>query len=98
MSGPAKYDKIQLKEGDIMILVKCGCKCFYTLDMDGLKKDERICPNCGKIHRFNSDTKAYTLIPGNPVEDGIEIISIPDDAKISIDFNVIKTDDQSLST
>ncbi len=82
-----------------MILVKCGCKCFYTLDMNGLDKNERTCPNCGKIHRFNSDTTAKTLIPGNLIGDGLEILSIPDDAKISIDFNIQKTaDDQSLST
>lgn len=81
-----------------MILVKCNCKCFYTLDMNGLDKDERICPNCGKLHRFNADTKAKTLIPGNLIGDGIEIISLPDDAKISIDFDIQEPTNQSLST
>lgn len=70
-----------------MVLVKCSCGCFYTMDMNGLEKDFRACPNCGTGHRFNHDTTAKTLLPGNSVGDGIEIFSIPDGAKINISFN-----------
>ena len=49
-----------------MVLVKCECGCFYSLNEIGLNphKDlDRKCPNCGMIHKLSDYNSLNAMLP-----------------------------------
>ena len=72
-----------------MVLIKCKCGCFYTLNQIGLdphKDLDRQCPNCGTSHQLSGYKSLDTMLPR--AGDAIEIEVIPDNVKIHIGFDL----------
>lgn len=71
-----------------MVLIKCTCGCFFTLNKEGLEnRRPRKCPNCNKplpLDEYTTLHDATELLPS----DGVQVKIIPDDAKISVAFTV----------
>ena len=72
-----------------MVLVKCKCGCFYTLNQIGLTRNvdmDRKCPNCRADHKLSSYRGLDTMEP--IPDDTIKIEVIPENAKIRVSFDV----------
>lgn len=73
-----------------MVLVKCKCGCFYTLNHKGLPygvSSNRKCPNCAAEHKLDEYSSVRTI---NDIgkTDKIEIQIIPDDANVEIKYRL----------
>ncbi len=68
-----------------MLLVKCKCKCVFTLDEDAMKEYRVYCPNC----KCTIELNPYTSLNDRPkLSDRVESVSIvPKNAKITVTFD-----------
>ena len=73
-----------------MVLIKCKCGCFYTLNRIVLNRTtnlDRRCPNCGEEHTLSNYTSIRSI---DEVLEGdlIEIRCIPDDSVVEVNFRL----------
>ena len=73
-----------------MVLVKCKCGCFYTLNQVGLRANvdlDRRCPNCRAEHKLSNYQSIWSV--DNILEtDIIEIQRIPDNASVEVSYRL----------
>ena len=71
-----------------MVLVKCKCGCFYTLNPIGFQKDSnKVCPNCGKTHKLD-EYSSISSVDNVYETDLVEVQRIPDDATIEVSYRL----------
>lgn len=70
-----------------MFLVKCSCKCFFTIKPESLTKDPIHCPNCKKAIELIDVSNPLETIPIMQ-QSGISVSVVPDNAKVTVTYDV----------
>lgn len=73
-----------------MLLIKCNCGNFTTLDDDFLKRKRNfICPNCENLFEIAQWIEVYRLSQSLK-DSGFELYVLPDGTTINFNFNMQK--------
>ena len=71
-----------------MLLIKCKCKCFFTLPEDFFDSSNRVrCPNCKNDFWVGPEDPSILSLKQKLEEAEMSLRHIPDNAKMHISFD-----------